>query len=50
MTSSVTFKNTKNEAYDFKAIFQQLINMEHFRALVSDGFWYFICQEFKETS
>ena len=39
-----------NDSYDFKAIFEQLINMEHFRALVSDGFWYYICQEFKDTA
>ena len=27
--------------------FFRLISMDHFDALISDGFWYFICSSFK---
>ena len=28
--------------------FKYIIEMEHFDALISDGFWYFICSRFKK--
>lgn len=45
ITSSVTFpENDKNARIEFT----QLIGMQHFDALISDAFWYFICSNIKE--
>jgi hypothetical protein len=29
--------------------FQELMKMEHMKALIADAFWYFICVEFKQA-
>jgi hypothetical protein len=28
--------------------FERLTKLEHFKALIADAFWYFICNEFKK--
>lgn len=44
ITSSV--KLSDSEAH-MKDEFINIINMQHFDALISDAFWYFICSNFK---
>ena len=44
ITSSVTFSDS--EAH-LKDEFIHIMNMQHFDALISDAFWYFICSSFK---
>ena len=42
---SVTFKTNKEKASEE---FKLLIGLQHFDALISDAFWYFICSNIKE--
>jgi len=44
VTGSEKFKPNKKDSFDYEAVFKYLINMEHMEALISDAFWYYICE------
>jgi len=46
ITASVSFN--ESEAH-LKDEFMRIIGMQHFDALISDAFWYFICSNFKRA-
>ena len=46
ITASVSFNESE---VHMKDEFMRIIGMQHFDALISDAFWYFICSNFKRA-